>query len=67
MVKQFKSIPVQPSEITPEHMYRSRRQFLKAMGIFGLGAMIAACAPTPISNKPSADETKALTTETPTP
>ena len=40
----FKSIPIQSSEITPEHVYLSRRQFLKSMGILGAGALLAACA-----------------------
>jgi len=38
-----KSVAVKPSEITPEHVYLSRRQFLKAMGIVGAGALLAAC------------------------
>jgi sulfoxide reductase catalytic subunit YedY len=38
----MKKIP--SSEITPEHVYLSRREFLKAMGIMGTGAAIlAAC------------------------
>jgi sulfoxide reductase catalytic subunit YedY len=37
------SAAVKPSEITPEHVYLSRRQFLKAMGIVGAGALLAAC------------------------
>jgi methionine sulfoxide reductase catalytic subunit len=42
----FKSVPLKSSEITPEHVYLNRRQFLKAMGILGAGALVAsACAP----------------------
>jgi len=41
----YKSIPIKPSEITPEQVYRSRRKFLKSMGILGAGAFLAACAP----------------------
>jgi sulfoxide reductase catalytic subunit YedY len=41
----FKSVPVSPSEITPEAVYLNRRQFLKSMGILGAGAILAACAP----------------------
>lgn len=41
----YKSVPVHPSEITPEHVYLNRRQFLKAMGLVGAGAVLAACAP----------------------
>jgi sulfoxide reductase catalytic subunit YedY len=38
-------IPIKASEITPEHVYRNRRQFLKAMGFLGTSALLAACAP----------------------
>jgi sulfoxide reductase catalytic subunit YedY len=41
----YKSVPLRPSEITPEHVYLNRRQFLKAMGLVGAGALLAACAP----------------------
>jgi len=40
---QIKSVPVDSSEITPEQVYLSRRQFLKAMGVVGTGALLAAC------------------------
>jgi sulfoxide reductase catalytic subunit YedY len=40
----FKSVPIDPSEITPEHVYRSRRQFLKTMGVLGASALLTACA-----------------------
>jgi sulfoxide reductase catalytic subunit YedY len=43
--KHFKSVPVKSSEITPEHVYLNRRQFIQAMGIAGAGALLAACAP----------------------
>jgi sulfoxide reductase catalytic subunit YedY len=37
---------INPSEITPEHVYLSRREFLKSMGIVaGTAALLAACAP----------------------
>ena len=41
----FKSVPVKPSEITPQHLFHSRRQFLRSMGILGAGAFLAACGP----------------------
>ncbi|OGO36207.1 MAG: mononuclear molybdenum enzyme YedY [Chloroflexi bacterium RBG_16_57_11] len=41
----FKSVPVKSSEITPQHLFRSRRQFLKSMGVLGAGAFLAACSP----------------------
>jgi len=40
-----KSAPVDPSEITPEHLYLNRRQFLKSMGFVGASALLAACMP----------------------
>ena len=37
---------IKSSEITPEHLYLSRREFLKSMGIVaGTAALLAACAP----------------------
>jgi len=37
---------IKSSEITPEHVYLSRRDFLKSMGIVaGTAALLAACAP----------------------
>lgn len=38
----MKKIP--SSSITPEHIYRSRRDFLKIMGIGAVGAALASCA-----------------------
>jgi methionine sulfoxide reductase catalytic subunit len=50
--KKYKSIPVKPSEITPEHIYINRRKFLSAMGIGGTAAVLAACAPQTGSTNP---------------
>ena len=41
----FKSAPIPRSEITRQVDYMNRKQFLKAMGIVGAGALLAACAP----------------------
>jgi sulfoxide reductase catalytic subunit YedY len=51
-------IKVRPSEITPERIYLSRREFLKGVGIVAAGAVaIAACQsntpPVPDSTEPS--------------
>ena len=48
----YRSVPVKPSEITPEHIYRSRRQFLKLMGIVGAGSFLAACAAPGVGSLP---------------
>jgi sulfoxide reductase catalytic subunit YedY len=43
--KKYHSVPVRPEEVTPKHIYQSRRKFLKQMGVVGMGALLAACAP----------------------
>lgn len=40
-----RSVPIEKDEITPKPLYDSRRQFLKQMGILGLGAALAGCVP----------------------
>jgi sulfoxide reductase catalytic subunit YedY len=46
MNKKYKSVPVDPSEITPEAVYLSRRDILKSMGIVtASAALLAACGP----------------------
>ena len=40
-------INIPSSEITPEHVYLSRRAFLKTMGIVSAGAVLAACGVKP--------------------
>ncbi len=60
----MKKIP--SSEITPEHVYLSRRKFLKAMGVLGLqGALLSACgrhlaAPPPPTAGPTPSPPPAL-------
>jgi len=41
----YQSIPIDPSEITPKHVYLSRREFMKAAGLVVGGLALAACAP----------------------
>jgi sulfoxide reductase catalytic subunit YedY len=46
-------IKTNPSEITPEHIYLSRREFLKSMGIVSASAaVLAACAPRVVNTPP---------------
>ena len=52
----YRSIPIHPSEITPESLYHSRRQFLKTMGLLGAGALLAACASGAQETAPQATE-----------
>ncbi|RME90824.1 MAG: twin-arginine translocation signal domain-containing protein, partial [Anaerolineae bacterium] len=46
----FPTIP--SSEITPRHLYLSRRDFLKAMGVVGGGTLLAACGLVPDKTAP---------------
>jgi sulfoxide reductase catalytic subunit YedY len=47
-------VEIKPSEITPEHIYLKRREFLKSIGIIGASAMIlAACGVDNQQGKPS--------------
>ena len=43
--KKYQSIPVNPNEVTPKDFYMNRRKFLKGMGLAGIGALLASCAP----------------------
>jgi methionine sulfoxide reductase catalytic subunit len=43
-MKSYRSVPIRSSEITPEHVYINRRNFMKAAGLAGAGALLAACA-----------------------
>ncbi|HEY5983449.1 MAG TPA: protein-methionine-sulfoxide reductase catalytic subunit MsrP [Anaerolineales bacterium] len=45
MQNKYRSVPVLSSEITPESLYRRRRDFMKAAGFIGGSALLAACAP----------------------
>ncbi len=49
------------SEITPEHLYLSRRKFIRGMGAALIGAAAAACAPTDLSQ----DELEPTESQTP--
>jgi len=45
MENELVSVKPASSEITPESVYFSRRDFLKSMGVLGAGAFLSACAP----------------------
>ena len=45
MTNLYKSVPVRSSEITPEDVYFSRRDFMKAATLASGAALLAACAP----------------------
>ncbi|NPV84785.1 MAG: protein-methionine-sulfoxide reductase catalytic subunit MsrP [Anaerolineae bacterium] len=56
MNRQYKNIPIQSSEITPESLYLSRREWLKKAGLVGAGALLAACGIAPTTS-PTASPT----------
>jgi sulfoxide reductase catalytic subunit YedY len=45
MKKRFESVPIKSYEITSYSQYLSRREFMKAAGIFTSSALLAACTP----------------------
>jgi methionine sulfoxide reductase catalytic subunit len=51
MERKLKHIAVPSSEITPESLYISRRDFLKAAGIVSAAAFLAACGVSPSGQK----------------
>jgi sulfoxide reductase catalytic subunit YedY len=64
MKKKTETIP--SSEITPKHLYLSRRKFLKAAGLLAGGAVLAACAPQ-LVQPPAGTDTPQANTSTPKP
>jgi methionine sulfoxide reductase catalytic subunit len=47
----YRAVKIKSSEITPESVYLSRRNFLKSAGLLGLGAVLAsACSPRSTTN-----------------
>jgi len=45
MTNPFKPVPIHSSEITPKHVYLSRRDFIKGATFATSAALLAACAP----------------------
>jgi len=48
----FRSQPIRPSEITPKHVYLSRRDFIKAAGVVAGSVALAACGAAPEETPP---------------
>jgi sulfoxide reductase catalytic subunit YedY len=55
-------IKIKSSEITPEHIYLSRRAFMKGFGAAAAGSLLAACGPSGAETQTAA-ETAAATAE----
>ena len=53
MDDRYRSVPVLPSEITSEALFRRRRDFLRTAGILGGSALLAACAPSAVATEPA--------------
>lgn len=45
LIKKRSGIEIPSSEITAEHIYKSRRQFMKGAALATMGGVLAACAP----------------------
>jgi hypothetical protein len=45
LIKVSHPYPIRPSEITPEAMYKGRRQFLLQMGLATVGTALGGCGP----------------------
>ena len=64
MGTKFKSTPIKSSEITPKHVYLSRRDFIKTAGILAGSVALAACVPqlmkppVPVSSTQTAESMK---------
>ena len=56
-------VKIDPSEITPEHLYVNRRRFIKGLGVLAAGVALGACAPT--SPSPTSTEETASGVSTP--
>jgi methionine sulfoxide reductase catalytic subunit len=63
MDNKLKHVSVPSSEITPESVYLSRRDFMRVAGISGLGALMAACAPKLNAATPAVTTVPGLTDE----
>ena len=65
-IKKSKLINIPSSEITSEHIYISRRRFLKTAIAVAGGAFVAACSPIPTTFPATATPSPSQTTTTPT-
>lgn len=45
LIKKKSGIEIPSSQITPQHLYHSRRNFMKGATLSGVAALLAACAP----------------------
>jgi len=56
MTRLYQSVPVRSSEITPKHVYLSRRDFMKAAALAAGAALLSACAPSAAEIEPARPE-----------
>jgi len=61
LIKKRTGIEIPSSEITPHHIYKSRRNFMKGAALTGVAALLAACSP---AATPTAEEEVAIATAT---
>lgn len=62
LIKRRKKIEIPTSEITPQHLYLSRRRFMKSAAALTAGALLAACRPNAAPGDAPPDEAPAAPT-----
>ena len=64
LIKKRSGIEIPSSEITPKHIYKSRRNFMKGAALSGVAALLAACSPAGTSSTAEESEVSdALTSD----
>lgn len=64
LLKKSRKTDIPSSEITPEHLYLSRRKFIKGLGLAGAGLALGACA-TPGASGPVEPAIEAMQADAP--
>jgi sulfoxide reductase catalytic subunit YedY len=65
MTNPYKPVPIRSSEITPEHVYLSRRDFMKGATVVTGAALLTACAPSLSTTGAAQNSTPVPTLTTP--
>ena len=61
LIKKQTGYEIPSSEITPKHIYQSRRNFMKGAALSGVAALLAACSPKPSQVAPESDVVSGVT------
>ena len=63
LIKKRKSWEISENETTPQHIYESRRNFIKGAGAIAAASTLAACRPARPGSEPSVEEVKVVPPE----